>query len=374
MSQLICREETEASGYLGNLIGVCLACIEKANSDTPQGVDEIEKMTKFIESIVLPAKTAAFLCEASQGTLDKLNRVLHIAPGEEHPVEFTFKNKIIIISVDHPDYAKFSEAASDLMKAAELHSLVHMAQLACKGYLEEAAFYLGREEKGPDGLPIITITVKYLAEGSNKFTSRISALRTLLDFPPEKGDDTAVVREAMAQLAESEYLAAKQPAMQGEGPQTFLDDLLNILGAKRLSGDDLARLAYIHAIPAVKALQLRVNEILNEDSLIPSGMLPSMASAHAHAFFEKSGGTAPNPSGKDSSNPNESASAFSPSLELSRDGNYTIARNSSSKIISITAKDGTVILEVKYGADLAGAIESITITDALKKAPSYTME
>ncbi|MDP2928734.1 MAG: hypothetical protein Q8O01_01545, partial [Candidatus Omnitrophota bacterium] len=89
MSQLMCREETEASGYLGNLIGRCLADIEKANSDTPQGVNEIEKTAKFIESIVLPARTGAFLCEASQGTLDKLNRVLHIAPGEEHPVEFT---------------------------------------------------------------------------------------------------------------------------------------------------------------------------------------------------------------------------------------------------------------------------------------------
>ena len=318
-SKLDARHRLSETEYFENFMDQAFDEISDADQEEPAGKAIIEAYAKMLGSIELsPDSKRIYIFRINQCIIDRIDSVLKIAPpGAVHPPELALNNRIIMVSMDNPHYQGPPEVVGDAIEALRQHGMAHIAQLGCKGYIEEAASALNRANK-------------------------INKLRSVLNMPPEYADDVAVVREASAKLAELEYLFYHQLARVD---QPFLDSLLDGLGATRLGAEVPTILGYENTIPAVNKMLFQIRRIMAEDDWLPTGVFPHMASGDARGMTEPS-----------------------------RDGNYTIERNGFGKITRIIAKDGAVILEADYGADPAGVIRSITVTDTLRNAPGYSLE
>ncbi|MHC4114772.1 MAG: HEAT repeat domain-containing protein, partial [Planctomycetota bacterium] len=284
LSKMMTSAAKNVPGWFLNLVVSCINEIGEADSSTPDGRAIIENLAKTLDSVIPSATMGEMTFGIDQTAIDKINIALGIAPHREHPAELALKSKIILVSVDHPSYAGKPDIVKwDITSAKRVHGYIHFVQQACKGALENAAYRLSREEK-LGGQPVQIVL------DAGTFSSRIEALRALIGYPadPAEASDVSVLREAMAMFAEMEILMEKQP---DEVDLNLWNDLHKALGNVKVEvtgPGNPARAFYLSRIIEVQALQRRINKIMREALPVPSGVLPSMASAYPQCLLERS--------------------------------------------------------------------------------------
>lgn len=223
-----------------------------AKPGKPEGAVAIEAYANFLGHLELsPDSRRVHVFKINQRVIDRINSVLKITPPDAvHPAELALNNRMVLVGADNPYYQGPPEVVENIIDSLGMHGTAHIAQLGCKGYVEEAAIAL--ENAG-----------------------KIDELRSILNMPIEYADNIAVVREASADLVEFKYLYDHQP---DRADQEFFDNLLKALGIRRLNTDSPAILAYENTIPAVRMMLAQIQRIMSEDRSLPTGVFPHMAS------------------------------------------------------------------------------------------------
>ncbi|MHC4113952.1 MAG: HEAT repeat domain-containing protein, partial [Planctomycetota bacterium] len=284
LSKVMTSAAKSAPEWFLIFIASCIDEIGGADPTTGEGGEIIEGFSKILDSVILPAATGEITLDITQTAIDKINIARGIAPHREHPTELALKSKIILVSNDHPSYAGKPDTVKwNIISAKRVHGYIHFVQQACKGALENAVYRLSREEK-QGGQPIQIVL------NAGTFSSRIEALRVLIGYPtdPAEASDVSVLREAMAMLAEMEILMASQPDEVDMDLWNDLHKALDNVKVEVTGPSNLARVFYLSRITEVQALQRRINEIMRESLPVPSGVLPSMASAYPDCLLERS--------------------------------------------------------------------------------------